>query len=108
MENTITKVSEITAQDVAAYLRLPETTASDNATIETLIGVATNFITKYTGQTDLDQFQDFVIVVFVLCQDMWDNRTLYVDKSNLNKVVDTILGMHSVNLLPEAEDEDGD
>ena len=43
-------------------------------------------------------------VVFILCQDMWDNRTLYVDKSNLNKVVDTILGMYSVNLLPSAED----
>ena len=105
MENSITKVSEITAQDVAAYLRLPETTASDNATIQTLIGVATNYIREYTGQTDLDEFQDFVIVVFTLCQDMWDTRSLYVDKTNLNKVVETILGMHSVNLLPEVEED---
>jgi hypothetical protein len=47
----------------------------------------------------LDDFQDFVIVVFILVQDMWDTRSLYVDKSDLNKVTETILGMHSVNLL---------
>lgn len=108
MENAITKVSEITAQNVADYLRLPEVTEADTATLNNLIGIAKSFITKYTGQTDLDQFQDYVIVVFVLCQDMWDNRTLYVDKTNLNKVVDAILGMHSINLLPETEDGNGD
>lgn len=101
--NTITKVSEITAADVAEYLRLPEVPTSDETTLNNLIGVAKNFIVNYTGQTDLDEFQDFVIVVFILCQDMWDTRSLYVDKSNLNKVVDTILGMHSINLLPQAE-----
>ncbi|MCO1599830.1 hypothetical protein [Desulfosporosinus nitroreducens] len=47
----------------------------------------------------LDAYADFVIVVYILVQDMYDNRTLYVDKNNLNKVVDTILGMHSINLL---------
>lgn len=108
MQNTITQVSDITANDVADYLRLPEVTAADTATLQTMLGVAKNFIAKYTGQTDLDAFQDFVIVVFILCQDMWDNRTLYVDKTNLNKVVDTILGMHSINLLPEAEVDNGD
>lgn len=104
--NTITKVSEIQASDIAEYLRLPEVTPSDTTTINNMMGVAKSFITSYTGQSNLDDFQDFVTVVFVLCQDMWDNRTLYIDKSNLNKVVDTILGMHSINLLPEAEGED--
>lgn len=103
MNNTITTVSAITAADVADYLRLPEVTAADTNTLNTMIGVAKNFIMKYTGQTELDEFQDFVIVVFILCQDMWDTRSLYVDKSNLNNVVDTILGMHSINLLPEVE-----
>lgn len=101
--NPITKVSDITAADVAEYIRLPEVTTADQNTLNNLIGVAKTFIMNYTGQSDLDEFQDFVIVVFILCQDMWDTRTLYVDKTNLNKVVETILGMHSVNLLPEAE-----
>jgi hypothetical protein len=96
---TITKVSEITAQDVAEYLRLDEVDESELAMLNTMLGVAKQFIIDYTGQTDLDKYQTFVDAVYVLCQDMWDNRTMYVDKLNLNKVVQAILGMHSVNLL---------
>ena len=59
------------------------------------------YIKKYTGLADegLDSEPDFVIVVYVLCQDAWDNRSYYVDSSNVNKVVENILGLHSVNLL---------
>lgn len=99
--NEITKVSQITANDIAAYIRLDEVTQSDTNTLNNLLAVATAFIVNYTGRSEeeLDDYPDFVIVVLILCQDMWDNRTLYVDKTNLNKVVETILGMHSVNLL---------
>lgn len=99
--NEITKVSDITYTDVAKYIRLDELTQDEINTLITLINISKNFIINYTGRTaeELDNYQDFVIVVLILCQDMWDNRTLYIDKSNLNKVVDTILGMHSVNLL---------
>lgn len=103
--NEITKVSDITYQDVAEYLRLPEVTQSDQSLLNALIGIAKDFISKYTGQDDLDAFPDFAIVVFVLCQDMWDNRTMYVDNTNLNYVIESILGMHSINLLPERESE---
>lgn len=101
--NQITKVSEITSEDVAEYLRLPEVTEDDTNTLNNLIGISKAFISNYTGRTaeELDNYQDFVIVSLVLCQDMWDNRTLYVDSSNLNHVIETILGMHSVNLLPQ-------
>ena len=97
----IEKVSEITYQDIADYLRIVELTADDIELLKTLIDVAINFCADYTGQTEegLDDFEDMVIVVFVLVQDMYDNRTLYVDKTNLNRVVESILGMHSVNLL---------
>lgn len=95
------KVSEITAQDVADYIRLDEVTESDTNTLNTLLAVSKSYIRNYTGQTDLDAYEDLTIAVFILCQDMWDNRALYVDKSNLNKVVESILGLHSVNLLPE-------
>ena len=99
--NEITKVSDITANDVADYIRLVDFTNDDTNTLNNLIGIAKTFIMNYTGHTleELDNYQDFVIVVLILCQDMWDNRTLYVDNNNLNKVVETILGMHSVNLL---------
>ena len=52
-----------------------------------------------TYTTGLDAYEDFVIAVYVLCQDMYDNRMMYVDKSNVNKVVETMLGMHCTNLL---------
>lgn len=99
--NTISKVSEITYQDIADYIRLDELTSDDTNTLNTLISVSKAFIMNYTGHTEeeLDNYQDFVIVVLVLCQDMWDNRTLYVDNTNLNYVIESILGMHSVNLL---------
>lgn len=99
--NLISAVSQITAQDVADYLRLSEVTTSDTNTLNTLLTVAKAYVTQYTGQTleALDTFQDVIIVVLILCQDMWDNRTFYVDSSNANKVVESILGLHSVNLL---------
>lgn len=99
--NDISKVSQITTQDVADYLRLSELTSDDENTLNTLLTVAKTYIEQYTGQTaeSLDNYQDLIIVVFILCQDMWDNRTLYVDSNNANKVVESILGLHSVNLL---------
>ena len=99
--NLISKVSEITAADVASYIHLTEYTEQDENTLNNLIGIAKVYIEQYTGRTEeqLDDFQDFVIVVLILCQDMWDNRTLYVDSTNLNTVVESILGLHSVNLL---------
>ena len=99
--NQISAVSQITAQDVADYLRISEVTTDDTNTLNTLLTVAKTYICQYTGQTleNLDNLSDIIIVVFILCQDMWDNRTLYVDSSNVNKVVESILGLHSVNLL---------
>lgn len=99
--NNITKISEITYQDVAEYIRLSEVTQDDQNTLTNLINISIDYISKYTGveKENLDNYNDMVIVVFILCQDMWDNRTMYVDNTNLNKVVETILGMHQINLL---------
>lgn len=99
--NSISKVSEITYLDVAEYMRLDETVQADITTINNLIGIAKAFISSYTGKTilELDDYQDLVIVVLILVQDMWDNRTMYVDSNNINHVAQSILGLHSVNLL---------
>ena len=97
--NSISKVSDITTDDLKEYLRLVDYTEDDKNTLSNLLEIAKTFISNYTGQEDLDQFQDFIIVVFILCQDMWDNRTLYVDKATLSYPVETVLGMHSINLL---------
>lgn len=99
--NEISKVSDITYQDVADYLRLVEIDNNEMNTLNTLINVSKSFISNYTGRSieELDNYRDFVTVVLILCQDMWDNRTMYVDSKNLNRVIESILGLHSVNLL---------
>lgn len=107
----VSKVSEITIVDVAEYLRIEDYEAEENA-IQTYLNVAKNYISNYTGipeanedeeeQTEaetLDSYPDFVIVVYILCQDMYDNRSMYVNSGNINKVVQTILDMHTRNYL---------
>lgn len=97
----VSKVSDITVESVADYLRLDEVTDSEKNTLAMLISIATSFIKSYTGLDDdgADKYPEFVIVVLILCQDMWDNRTMYVDSKDLNNTVQSILAMHSVNLL---------
>ena len=105
----VLKVSDITIQDVANYLKLDDYNENE---LETYLNIAKNYISNYTGIPEydedeeddeevetLDSYADFIIVVYVLCQDMHDNRCMYVDKSNINKVVQTILDMHSRNYL---------
>ena len=97
----ITKISDITAADIAEYLRIAEPTQDDLKYITMTINVAIDYILNYTGidRENLDNYSDLIIVVFVLCQDMYDTRALSVDNSNVNKVVETVLNMHQRNLL---------
>lgn len=97
----ITKVSDITVSDIQNYLRISELTEADTKYLETIKNVAIDFIKNNTGVDDdtIDKYADFIIVVYVLCQDMYDTRSYYVDGNNVNKVVQTILDMHSRNLL---------
>lgn len=96
----ITKVSEITVEDLKTYLRISDDLSDDDKKfLKTILNSSINYIKNNTGIDDVDKYSDLVIVVFVLCQDMYDNRTLYVDKNNANKVVSSILGQHDNNLL---------
>ena len=95
----VSKVSEITVQDIVDFIRLGEVDETETKLIETLIAIAKEYIKNYTALENLDEYTDLVIVVYILCQDMYDNRTMYIDKGNTNKVVQTILDMHSRNNL---------
>ena len=102
------KVSEITAKDIANYLRLSEVSSEDEKDIDLFLNIAKNYIENYTGipqksenaeDETLDTYSDFIIVVYVLCQDMYDNRRMYVEGKNINNTVKTILDMHTRNNL---------
>lgn len=92
------KVSEVTPADLAEFLRLDEYQEDE---MQRILDSAKGYIRDYTGLTDeeIDTHADFLTALLVLCQDMYDNRAMYVEKSNVNWVVESILNMHRVNLL---------
>lgn len=95
------KVSDITVNDIVEYCRIAEPSEFDITFISQAIEAAKAYIRSYTGLNNdsIDEHEDFVIVLYILVQDMYDNRSLYTEGKALNNTVETILGMHSVNLL---------
>ena len=95
----VQKVSEITVDDVINYLRIYDVTNADRTFIESAIGISKAYIKSYTGVEDLDDYDEFGIVVYILCQSMYDERSIKVNDDKLNTVFETILGFHRRNLL---------
>jgi hypothetical protein len=95
--------SGITVGDVILKLRLnqSELTQQELDDLAAILDEVRRFIISYTGLTitECDQFEDLCAAVFVLCQDLYDNRSFYVDKSHINRVIQHILDMHSVNYI---------
>ena len=98
---TYTKISEVTIQDLVNYLRLPELDSSQTQLLTTIKAAAVNYIVGVTGLAlvALDNYPELTIALYTLCQDMYDNRTIYVDKGTVSETVSTILNMYRTNLL---------
>ncbi len=97
------KVSEITISDICSQVREEEEylTPENRKYMQDLKAAAVAFVRGYTGLTDekIEAHEDITVAVLTLISDMYDNRQMYVDKSNVNRVADAILGMYSENLL---------
>lgn len=93
------KVSDITVKDIADYLRLAEPSQEDTNFLTKCLEIAKSYIKSYTGVEDLDTIQEFVICVYLLCQDMYDTRSLYNAEAQPNKTFETILNLHCGNLI---------
>ncbi|MFM9535700.1 head-tail connector protein [Lysinibacillus sp. IITD104] len=95
------RVSEITPGELAKYAREDETDTEILSTFSLILSAVKSFIKGYTGLSDeqLDTKEDISIAVFVLSNEMYENRIFTVKDNNVNKVVQTILDMHSINLL---------
>ncbi len=97
------KISEITVEKLAEFQGLDFQTMTAGEIDEQLgfLTAAKQFIENYTGldAQQIDIHEDLTIAAMLLVQDMSDNRSVYVDKNNLNHVLQTILNFHSVNLL---------
>lgn len=94
------KVSDVDIGTVAEYLRLDDS-EGETAMLTAILEAAVGYVQKTTNLTaeQMDELPDLALAVLVLCQDMYDNRAMYVDKSNANRVVTAILHMHRRNFI---------
>lgn len=101
MANTFTKFSEIAVSDLLNYLRITEVTQADEGLLGSILEAAKAHVLQYTGRTEeqADTYPDFTIAVYVISEDLFDKRTYIVDSEKSNKIIDSILGSRSVNLL---------
>jgi N12 class adenine-specific DNA methylase len=93
------KISEITLLDVKNYLHVYH--GDDDNLISAILTASKAFVKNYTGLSseNLDISHDLSMVVFILATELYDNRSYTVDNASVNPVVQTILDMHSINLL---------
>ena len=93
------KISEITPEQVVEYARMDA--EGGDISPAALLAAAKAYVKSYTGLTEaeMEGHEDISIAILALCSDMYDNRQMTVEKSNVNRVIQSILDLHSVNLL---------
>ena len=107
------RVSDLEYTDVVNYLHIDaeDVTTAEQAMIEGYLEAAKTYVAGYTGLTEseLDEHPDIAIAALCIAGDMFTNRDLMTGGTkstiNVNRTVETILNMHSVNLLPEGGEE---
>ena len=97
------KVSELTNDFLVDYLKIDEPEESTMKEISTGHAAAVAYAKSYTGLEveELDAHEDITTAILIIIADMFENRNLYLDykSKEINKTVETILGMYQVNLL---------
>lgn len=98
---TYTKVSDLTVSDLTEYLRIVEVDPQETSFLNTVLEAAKNYAVSETGLalTTLDNYPEITLAVLAIAQDLYDNRSVYVDKANVSETISTILGLHRINLL---------
>lgn len=103
------KVSELTQEVILSHLREYEDNLEyfDATLLNAIKKAAIEYCKSQTGlaEIEIDKHEDIAVAVLALISDMWDNRSMSVQKSNVNRVVDSILGMHRTNLVPTPDTE---
>lgn len=95
------RISDVTVQDLVVYVREDNNDESTLSTFNMMFSAAKSYIKSYTGLTDeqMNEKEDLTIALFVLVSEMYDTRIYTVQNDKVNKVVSSILNMHSQNLL---------
>ncbi|KQL54514.1 hypothetical protein AN964_14080 [Heyndrickxia shackletonii] len=93
------KISDVTIDDLKEYAHVYHN--EDDKLFTSILAAGKSYIKGYTGLSieKMDELEDITIVLFVLSNEMYDNRTFSVQDDKVNFVVKSILDMHSINLL---------
>ncbi len=97
------KVSELTINDVADYLRIEPEDLDDEErrSLKIFLDAAIHHAETHTGLNldDMDNHPDISIAVCCLAGDFYTNRDMISSAKGENKTVKSILDMYAVNLL---------
>lgn len=93
------KISEVTMQDLKEYARVDF--LDDDYLFENILKACKSYIRGYTGLTleVMDEKEDLTMVLFVLSNELYDNRSFTVQNDKVNTVIKSIMDMHSINYL---------
>nr|DAV95529.1 MAG TPA: tail connector protein [Caudoviricetes sp.] len=92
------KVNEIETEFLIDYCNAYE---EDSRVLEVFKDASISYIKSYTGLTEEEMMvmDDITVALLVLVNGMFDSRSIEADKSNVNVILDSILSMHSKNLI---------
>ena len=98
------KIPELTNSNITAYLKLDDFKDLDKRErqlIEAIKEAAFSYLVDMTGLTaeQVEEKDTLTIAYLSLIQDTYDNRALQIDKNNMNKTVETIIGMYDFTLI---------
>lgn len=93
------KISEVTIDDLKEYANVDHD--YDNKIFNNILLSSKAYIKSYTGlnEEQIDSKEELTIALMILCNEMYENRIYTVENDKVNKIVNSILDMHSINLL---------
>lgn len=100
--NELKKISEITVNDLAFFLRIPEVDDDNRNLLKSCLNLAKGRAVSYTNRTieELDKYPEAVYAILVGASDFYVQRSSFAEtKGTANDVFEKILGPYRVNLI---------
>ncbi len=93
------KISQVTIEELKEYANVYH--KEDDKLFVSILIACKSYIKSYTGLAieKMDEKEDLTMALFVLSNELYDNRAFTVENDKVNNVIKSILDMHSVNLL---------
>lgn len=93
------KLSEVTFKEIKKYGNIEHDL--DDDILEMILKSTLAYILNYTGLSleETEDKEDLSFALFILANELYENRTYTVENEKINPFVKSVLNMHSINLL---------